>query len=102
MKKRFVIVFVVFLTVSYTLIANQSPVIISEFMAFNSHVLTDEDGEYSDWIELFNQSETNVNLTGWYLTDDQAVLTKWCFPNVVLAQGEYLLCLLLEKIGRAM
>ncbi|HON07166.1 MAG TPA: discoidin domain-containing protein, partial [Verrucomicrobiota bacterium] len=90
MKNRLVaLVGVSFLAV-YSLIANQSPVIISEFMASNSRILTDENGDYSDWIELFNQSETNVNLKGWYLTDDEAILTKWCFPDVVLGPGEYL------------
>lgn len=91
MKNKLVVAFSVLFITVYSLIANQSPVIISEFMASNSRILTDEDGDYSDWIELFNQSETNVNLAGWYLTDDEAVLTNWCFPNVVLGPGEYIL-----------
>ena len=43
---------------------------INEFMAFNSSTLKDQDGEYPDWIELYNSSSQNVNLSGWSLTDD--------------------------------
>src|SRR5438876_1764863 len=59
----------------------QSPVIISEFLAHNTSGLVDEDGAYSDWIELYNGGASAVNLGGWYLTDDPANLTKWAFPS---------------------
>src|SRR5437867_8986571 len=53
---------------------------ISEFMALNRTTLADEDGQFSDWIEIYNPGATSVNLDGWYLTDDRAKLTKWRFP----------------------
>ena len=28
--------------------------VINEFLAINDSVLADEDGEYSDWIEIYN------------------------------------------------
>ena len=31
----------------------------------------DEDGEYSDWLELHNPGATAVELTGWQLTDNK-------------------------------
>ncbi len=63
---------------------------ISEFMASNASGLQDEDGEYSDWIEIHNPGATNVSLTGWYLTDDAANLTRWRFPAVSLPAAGHL------------
>ena len=61
--------------------------IISEFMANNNGVIRDEDGEKSDWIELFNASGQSISLFGWSLTDDAFDLRKWAFPAKNLAAG---------------
>ena len=55
-------------------------VIITEFMASNTRTLADENGDYSDWIELYNAGTNAVNLGGWYLTDTPSDLTQWQFP----------------------
>ena len=47
-----------------------SDLLISEFMASNSTKLFDEDGESSDWIEIFNSGTSSVNLDGYTLTDN--------------------------------
>ncbi len=65
--------------------------VINEFLAANRTGLTDEDGDYSDWIEIYNPGRTAVNLSGWSLTDDAGQPEKWTFPNISLAGGEYLL-----------
>jgi len=65
--------------------------VISEFMAVNSGVITDEDGETSDWIEVHNPGVDRVDLGGWYLTDDPRDHEKWLFPALGLEGGEYLL-----------
>ena len=64
---------------------------ITEFMAANDSGLRDEDGDNSDWIELFNASTGTVNLEGWSLTDDATKLAKWKFPAVTLLPQSYLL-----------
>ena len=61
--------------------ADTEPVYINEFMAKNESTLADGNGVYSDWIELYNSSDTPVSLTGWYLTDSSDTLTKWVFPE---------------------
>src|SRR5687767_13783265 len=66
-------------------------VAISEFMASNSQTLADEDGEFPDWIELYNSGATSVNLNGWSLTDDAAELRKWVFPSVTIAPKGFLI-----------
>ena len=51
-------------------------VVLSEFLAVNSSGLADEDGERSDWIELYNAGPVTVDLLGWHLTDDSNDLAK--------------------------
>ncbi len=70
--------------------AGNSPLIINEFLASNKSGLVDEDGEFSDWIEIYNRSDVPVNLAGWSLTDDPANPDKWSFPDKTLHSGEYL------------
>jgi hypothetical protein len=82
-----------------------SPVIISEFMASNSSEIPlgegdilDEDGNSSDWIEIYNRSEVTVDMTGWYLTDSADVPNMWQFPaDLVLAPGAYEIIFASEK-----
>lgn len=65
--------------------------IITEFLASNVKGLTDEDGDSSDWIELFNSGATAVNLFGWHLTDEPGDLTKWTLPATNLAPKGFLI-----------
>jgi hypothetical protein len=64
---------------------------ITELMASNAMTIADEDGTFSDWLELHNETGAPVNVLGHYLTDDAAVLTKWQLPSVVIPAGGYLL-----------
>jgi hypothetical protein len=63
--------------------------LISEFMASNSMTLADEDGEYPDWVEIYNPATTAVSLNGWYLTDNEGNLVKWQFPGVSIPAGGF-------------
>jgi hypothetical protein len=64
---------------------------ITEFMADNSHTLADHEGDYSDWIEIYNKGTTAADLSGLHLTDAATNLTKWEFPaSVTLNSGSYL------------
>lgn len=64
--------------------------IISEFLASNSDGLQDEDGESSDWIEIYNPSSTDIDLGGWSLTDDSGDLNQWVFPTVTIGANQFL------------
>ncbi len=70
---------------------SQSPLVITEFLASNNSGLQDENGDYSDWIEIHNRSAAAVNLNGWYLTDDANDPVLWAFPSKTLDAGAYLL-----------
>ncbi|MBN1640839.1 MAG: lamin tail domain-containing protein, partial [Anaerolineae bacterium] len=65
-------------------------VVISEFVAVNDGATIDEDGDASDWVELYNQGPTDVDLTGWYLTDERRDPVRWQFPQVILPANGYL------------
>ena len=67
-----------------------SSIIISELMEKNRAVLRDEDGDFSDWIELHNVSDKAVSLSGWRISDKSGD-PGWAFPGVTIEPGEYLL-----------
>ncbi|MBN2473626.1 MAG: lamin tail domain-containing protein [Pirellulales bacterium] len=73
------------------------PLLITEFMAENDGTLADADGDFPDWIEIHNPTDTTVNLDGWYLTDALAERTKWEFPEVLVEPGGYLVVFASEK-----
>jgi len=77
---------------TYTLdpLAGLPLVRLNEFLAANVTGLKDEDGESSDWIELWNYGSTTVNLGGFALTDDPDDPTKWTFPPTNLGPGQFL------------
>lgn len=58
-----------------------SAVVINELMASNKTTQADETGEYGDWIELYNNSDQDVDLTGYFLTDEDTKLERWAFPG---------------------
>jgi len=74
--------------------------LITEFMAANSATLTDEDGAYSDWVEIYNAGTNTVNIGGWYLTDDAGNLTKWQFPATNLAPHTFMVVFCSSKDRR--
>ncbi|MGI6538907.1 MAG: CotH kinase family protein [Caldicoprobacterales bacterium] len=67
-------------------------VYINEVTASNGSLLADEDGDFSDWIELYNPGLAPVNLSGYFLSDDEGEPLKWVFPRgTIIKPGGYLL-----------
>ncbi|MGB0610850.1 MAG: lamin tail domain-containing protein, partial [Verrucomicrobiales bacterium] len=60
-------------------------------MSNNESTIADMDGDFSDWVEIYNPDEEDINLEGYFLTDNSNNLTKWTFPKVILKSGEYLI-----------
>jgi hypothetical protein len=71
--------------------ASSSPVIINEIMSDNESAVLSDIGNYSDWIELYNNADYLVDISGMFLTDNLTTY-MWQFPNgtVIEAHG-YLL-----------
>lgn len=74
------------ITVNVAMVANHP--VISEFMADNKSGLMDGDGDFSDWIEIFNPTGFTLDLGSFFLTDDATDLTKWPFEPLTLTPGE--------------
>ena len=64
-------------------------VYINEGSNRNHTAWVDEDGDYPDWIELYNAGIDTVRLQNFSLSDDPNAPTKWTFPNVELYPGAY-------------
>lgn len=68
------------------------PVVINEFMASNTKTIQDPQGDFDDWIELYNTSNTDVDLSGMYLSDKLDNHKKWKFPdNTIINANSYLI-----------
>ncbi|MDB6134027.1 MAG: hypothetical protein JWM59_2270 [Verrucomicrobiales bacterium] len=73
---------------------------LTEFLASNESGRKDQDGEYSDWMEIHNAGAEAVDLQNWSLTDKADNKTKWSFPAVNLPPGGYLVVFASEKNRR--
>lgn len=66
-----------------------SQVIINEYSCSNMSTITDNYGEYEDWIELYNTTASAVDLTGFYLSDKSSDLLKWQIPSGSIPANGY-------------
>jgi len=82
-------------TYSYRVVLSKAPatsVVLNEFMAENDETIADPQGDYDDWIELRNLTDSAVSLDGLYLSDDPARPHKWEFPaGTTIPANGYLL-----------
>ncbi|MFC1485667.1 CotH kinase family protein [Candidatus Latescibacterota bacterium] len=60
---------------------------LNEIMPLNTKTYEDEDGEYSDWIEVVNTGGAPVSLGGYRLSDDPTEPDRWLFPDIDLSPG---------------
>ena len=65
-----------------------SQIKFTEYMTNNKSVLYDEFGKYEDWLEITNISQSELNLSGLYLSDNKYELSKWQMPDISLAPNE--------------
>lgn len=99
--KYLVVLFCTALLASELSAQAENTVYINEFLASNKKNLLDEDGESSDWIEIYNPTKETMDLSDWALTDDSLNLQKWIFPNVEIASGDFLVVFASLKDRRA-
>src|SRR5262245_9363405 len=74
--------------------------VINEFLASNQSTNFDEDNTASDWIELYNAGDREVDLLGYALTDKADQPAQWTFPAVTLRPRAYILVWASEKNRR--
>ena len=69
----------------------QAQLFINEGCNRNGSLIVDEDGDYEDWIEIYNAGPTGVDLTGYALSDTASEPFKWLMPEVIIPANEHLL-----------
>ena len=72
-------------------IHNKEEIYISEILASNKSIIKDEDHDYSDYIEIYNNNEHEINLKNFFLSDETMSTKKWIFPDLILKPKEYLI-----------
>ena len=75
------------------LLVPQTPttVILNEVMASNGSVIADDDGEFEDWIELYNPTAHPIGLGDYALSDRPGGAEGWALPDVEIGAGEHLI-----------
>jgi hypothetical protein len=64
--------------------------LLTEVVASNASILADEDGDFSDWVEIANVGPVPISLNGYGLTDNPSRPFKWAFGNVTIQPSQYL------------
>ena len=64
-------------------------IVITEIMTSNNGAVASEDGTVSDWIEIYNGNDHEVNLKNYGLSDDSSK-TKWAFPDITIKPKSYI------------
>lgn len=73
-----------------SIITRGQNLVINELMSSNNNFLLDEDGDDSDWIEIYNNSEDTINLSEYHLSDTPDNLTQWSFPHFNILPFEFI------------
>jgi len=97
--KQIKFVLLMFIVIGFTNCNNDDPVIeetpkilINELLPKNTQYGSDQDGEYDDWIEIYNPANVDQDISGYYLTDSKKNLTKWKFPvGTTISKNSYLI-----------
>ena len=63
---------------------------ISEIVSSNNITIKDNMNESSDYIEIYNGYDYDINLEGYYLSDSEFDIKKWILPDVKIKSKEYL------------
>jgi hypothetical protein len=65
----------------------KSDIVINELLPVNKSIAADQDGEYDDWVELYNLSGSDKDISGYFLSDKKDHFSKWEFPSGTSIQG---------------
>lgn len=71
------------------LITAQNAIRFNEVCSRNLSIISDEDGDFEDWIEIYNPDTIPISLKNYYLSDDKDDLEMWAFPDITIEADEY-------------
>jgi hypothetical protein len=89
-KLRLIIIFIL----GYNLCFGQ--IIINEGSNKNYLTLLDEEGDYEDWIEIFNAGSSPIDLFNYSLSDNSTP-GEWYFPHQIIQPNEFIIVFCSEK-----
>tara|TARA_R110000868_G_scaffold304437_7_gene565052 strand:+ start:25146 stop:29834 length:4689 start_codon:yes stop_codon:yes gene_type:complete len=93
MRIAFLLLFL--LGISCSIFGQQPAIYINEILTSNVGTNADmvDFGDFSDWVELYNNENVPVDISGFYITDDLANPIKWQIPSgtIIPSKGFYLL-----------
>ncbi len=95
MKAFFNIIYLLLFAFLLSLNAVAQNIVINEVMTSNKTSLQDEDSDFPDWVELYNKSNSDIDLTGYGLSDKKD--SRWIFPVMTLSAGGHLLIFASDK-----
>ncbi|MCD6100750.1 MAG: lamin tail domain-containing protein, partial [Candidatus Marinimicrobia bacterium] len=81
MNVRYTLLYILATVIMHQSHSFGNDLIINEIMPNNVNTLSDEDGNFPDWIELKNLSNTTINLSNYFITDNPLDTFKWKLPN---------------------
>jgi hypothetical protein len=76
---------------------------INEFLASNNSISIPGYANFPDWIEIYNASEIDLNLAGYFITDDLTIKDKYVIPsgsaNTIIKSKSYLLIIADDSVA---
>ncbi len=75
------ILLILILLLAGSAIGQPYSIVINEFMAKNDSFIQDPNGDYDDWIEIYNTGDEAVDISGMFLTDNLSFPDKWQIPD---------------------
>ncbi|MDI6401757.1 CotH kinase family protein [Balneolaceae bacterium ANBcel3] len=71
---------------------SEARVLINEIQASNNTTISDEDGSFEDWIELYNPGSDTIDISWYGLSDTPENPFRWVFPEgTIIPPSEYLM-----------
>jgi hypothetical protein len=84
---RFLIFLIILSSCKKTIVFVKTEIVINELMPVNTTIAIDQNGEYDDWIELYNLSPETIDVSGYFLTDNKSNISKWKIPDGTSISG---------------
>ena len=66
----------------------EGDIVINELLPVNTTIVPDQNGEYDDWVELYNLSNSVKDISGYFLSDNKDHFSKWEFPSGTSIPGK--------------
>ena len=91
MKNYKYVVFLIHIFFTFSISVTHAQIYINEICPSNKTIISNTDGNYADWIELFNAGSTSIDLNGYGLSDDSTNAYAFKFPHTNINSGGYIL-----------